>query len=324
MAAKKLTADQKLQATARQLAGSQYDTAINASSKSIAQSQADRPEAARRIQGYFDGFKPLMDGGVDTASYQAAKQILASKDTAGPSASGSPSYSDQAKQIWGKYADNALVNRQQGMDAQRMALGQRARQDVQGADNRYANRILSSQNQLIDLQGKKSGAYTSQLVGLRATAENQKIAREKALRDAQVRREAIAAANTRAQNQLNMDNARLGESNRHNRALEGKPSGGLTAKQRADRQKAVDYLAASQIQGWVHRGKTPAEMRNLAARGYTPLDSQGNPQKTGGQNSVEVVKSFSNESTNAAIAQWFAQNSNKYKYDKKTDKYVAK
>lgn len=180
MAAKKLTADQKLQATARKLAGSQYDTAINASSKSIAQSQADRPEAARRIQGYFEGFKPLMDGGVDTESYKTAKQILASKDTAGPSASGGPSYSDKAKEIYGKYADNTLVNRQQGMDAQRMALGQRARQDVQNSDNRYANRLLSSQNQLTDLQGRKSGAYTSQLVGLRATAENQRIAQRKA------------------------------------------------------------------------------------------------------------------------------------------------
>lgn len=273
MAAKKLTADQKLQATARKLAGSQYDTAINASSKSIAQSQADRPEAARRIQGYFEGFKPLMDGGVDTESYKAAKQILASKDTAGPSASGSPSYSDQAKQIYGKYADNTLVNRQQGMDAQRMALGQRAREDVQSSDNRYANRLLSSQNQLTDLRGRKSGAYTSQLVGLRATAENQRIAQRKAdqaYEMAKLRRQDAAQAR---QQDYDLRRANYDETVAHHKKTEATKPKSFTNAELND----ISAISESYLPRWMAKGRkspgrayTPATIRDMATlTGFT-------------------------------------------------------
>jgi hypothetical protein len=207
---------------AKKFAEAKYRTAIDQSRRDTQQVTADRGEGLRRLQGYYDSFKPEQAAGVDTQGYQFAKAALADKSAA-PSSEGG-SYSDKMRGLLSGFADRGLVNRQQDFQQRVLAQGQRAKEDYGQKDNRYLNRIDQSKRNTSDLLSQYGGEYNTRLMNLRQGEAANAAARKKAEYDYQLGQQRLQMEQQRYNNDAAIRQAAVQETIRHNRQGENKGS----------------------------------------------------------------------------------------------------
>jgi len=212
----------QLSDAAKKFAEAKYRTAIDQSKRDTQQVTADRGEGLRRLQGYYDSFKPEQAAGVDTQGYQLAKAVLADKSAA-PSSEGG-SYSDKMRGLLSNFADRGLVNRQQDFQGRVLAQQQRAKEDYGQKDNRYLSRIDQSKRNTSDLLSQYGGEYNTRLMNLRQNEAANQAARQKAQYDYQLGQQRLQMEQNRYNNDASIRQAALQETRRHNLQSENKGS----------------------------------------------------------------------------------------------------
>lgn len=267
-----------LHEAAKKFAEAKYRGAIDQSRRDTRQSQADQVEGLRRLQGYYDSYKPDMAKGVDSESYQIAKSLLAQKDQSVPSnaASGESSYADKVKSILGNYADRHLIATQQGAEGRNTAILQRAKEDYGQANNRYMRRIDDNKARTSDLLSQYGGEYNTRLLGLRQTEGANAAARKKAEYDYQLGQQKLQMEQEIANQNLALRQAGLNETRRHNIKSESKTTPWNANERRwiSDAQLAAHNLATAR-----GKNRTKESVKSMLSNGYqngTTLDKNGN------------------------------------------------
>lgn len=267
-----------LHEAAKKFAEAKYRSAIDQSRRDTRQGQADQREGLRRLQGYYDSYKPDMAKGVDSDSYQIAKSLLAQKDQSVPSNASSEggSYADKVKSILGNYADRHLIATQQNAEGRNTAILQRAKEDYGQANNRYTRRIDDSKMRTSDLLGQYGGEYNTRLLGLRQSEAANAAARRKAESDYQLGQQRMQMEQDIANQNFALRQAGLNETRRHNIKSESKSNGWNASerKQISDAGLLAHNLATTNKKT---RASVIAALSNGVQTGFTYQNGQRVP-----------------------------------------------